>query len=354
MPIPTEPIGSIPRPQELIEALGRLNTGKIQPSEYEQVLDAAVRDTIHRFEKTESPVITDGEQAKPSFATYPLTGVGNLAADGVTITFADGHTRQLPSLTGGPFRYGVYAETYLKNAMRLTRLPVKQAVISVSALSLLYPGASIPGYSKEQFEMDLLDEGESDIRRCLMAGAHCVQIDFTEGRLSLKLDPSGGLLRRFIALNNQVLHRFTPEERSRIGVHSCPGGDRDSTHSASVDYAELLPALFSLAAGRFYLQLASEPDRKYVLGLIKEHLQPDQVVFIGVVDPIVARIESPREVCAAVIEAASLIPPERLGTTDDCGFAPFADDISTARETAFEKIRARVEGTRLAEREMGL
>jgi 5-methyltetrahydropteroyltriglutamate--homocysteine methyltransferase len=354
MPIRTEPIGSIPRPHELIEALSSLNTGKIQQSEYEQILDAALRDTIRRFEQTESPVITDGEQAKPSFATYPLTGVSSLAADGVTITFADGHTRQLPSVTGGPFRYGIYAETYLKNAMRLTRLPVKQAVISVSALSLLYPGASIPGYSKEQFEMDLLNEGESDIRRCLMAGAHCVQIDFTEARLSLKLDPSGGLLRRFIALNNQVLHRFTPEERSRIGVHSCPGGDKDSTHSASVDYAELLPALFSLAAGRFYLQLASEPDRKYVLGLIKEHLQPNQVVFIGVVDPIAARIESPREVCAAVIEAVSFIPPERLGTTDDCGFAPFADDISTARETAFEKIRVRVEGTRLAERELGL
>jgi 5-methyltetrahydropteroyltriglutamate--homocysteine methyltransferase len=354
MPIPTEPIGSIPRPDELIEALGSLNTGKIQQSDYEQILDAALLDTIRRFEQTESPVITDGEQAKPSFATYPLTGVNNLAADGVTITFADGHTRQLPRLTGGPFRYGIYAETYLKNAMRLTRVPVKQAVISVSALSLLYPGASIPGYSNEQFEMDLLAETESDIRRCLMAGAHCVQIDFTEGRLSLKLDPGGGLLRRFIALNNQVLHGFTPEERSRIGVHSCPGGDRDSTHSATVDYAELLPALFSLAAGRFYLQLASEPDRKYVLGLIREHLQPNQVVFIGVVDPIAARIESPREVCAAVIEAVSFIPPERLGTTDDCGFAPFADDISTARETAFEKIRARVEGTRLAERELGL
>jgi 5-methyltetrahydropteroyltriglutamate--homocysteine methyltransferase len=231
---------------------------------------------------------------------------------------------------------------------------VEHAVISVSALSLLYPGAPIPGYSKEQFEMDLLDERESDIRRCLMAGAHCVQIDFTEGRLSIKLDPSGGLLRRFIALNDRVLRRFTSEERSRIGVHSCPGGDRDSTHGASVDYAELLPALFPLAAGRFYLQLASERDRKYVLGLIKEHLRPNRVVFIGVVDPIVARIESPREVCAAVIEAVSFIPPERLGATDDCGFAPFADDVSTARETAFEKIRARVEGTRLAEREMGL
>jgi len=354
MPIPTEPVGSIPRPHQLIEALGKLSAGKLKQSEYEQILEAAVLDTIRRFEETESPVITDGEQAKPSFATYPLSGVRNVASDGVTIAFADGHTRQLPRLTGGPFRYGMYAETYLKSAMKLTDLPVKQAVISGSALSLLYAGASIPGYSPEQFEKDLLDEAESDIRRCLLAGAHCVQIDFTEGRLSLKLDPSGGLLRRFIDLNNRVLHRFTPQERSRIGVHSCPGGDRDSTHSASVDYAELLPALFSLEAGRFYLQLASEPDRRRVLGLIRERLQPDQMVFIGVVDPIVSRIESPREVSAAVIEAAFFIPPQQLGTTDDCGFAPFADDVSTARDTAFAKIRARVEGTRLAEREMGL
>jgi hypothetical protein len=30
-------------------------------------------------------VITDGEQTKPTFATYHLTGVGNLAPDGVVI-----------------------------------------------------------------------------------------------------------------------------------------------------------------------------------------------------------------------------------------------------------------------------
>src|SRR6516164_399181 len=78
-----------------------------------------------------------------------------------------------------------------------------------------------------------------------------VQIDFTEARLSIKLDPSGGLLRQFIDLNNQVLSRFTPEERRRIGIHTCPGGDQDATHSADVDYAQLMPDLFKLNAGNF-------------------------------------------------------------------------------------------------------
>ena len=97
----------------------------------------------------------------------------------------------------------------------------------------------------------------SDIGSAFDAGAEVVQIDFTEGRLSLKLDPSGGLLKSFVELNNRVLDRFDAAERARIGVHVCPGSDHDSTHSADVDYAGLLPALFATHAGRFYLQLAA-------------------------------------------------------------------------------------------------
>jgi len=128
---------------------------------------------------------------------------------------------------------------------------LKQAVISVSALSLLCPKHELPGYPREKFLDDLVSEGERDIRECLTAGAHCVQVDFTEGRLALKLDPSGGLLNSFSELNNRVLNRFNGEDCGKIGVHTCPGGDKDSTHSANVDYALLLPDLFRLNAGRF-------------------------------------------------------------------------------------------------------
>ena len=194
----------------------------------------------------------------------------------------------------------------------------------------------------------------ADIRGALDSAAASVQIDFTEGRLSLKLDPSGNLLRNFVALNNQVLDGFTAEERVRIGVHVCPGGDHDSTHSADVDYAGLVPDLFQMNVGRFYLQMASEPDRKRVLRLISELLRPHQVVFVGVIDPINPVVETAVEVRERVLEAASFLPVAQLGTTDDCGFAPFADDTSTARDIAFSKIRARVEGTALAARELGL
>jgi 5-methyltetrahydropteroyltriglutamate--homocysteine methyltransferase len=260
----------------------------------------------------------------------------------------------LPRLTRGPFRYSVHAVTYLKAAQRHARRPVKQAVISASALSLLYPQAGLNGYSREAFLEDLIRDATRDIRECLEANAACVQIDFTEGRLALKLDPSGGLLNAFIDLNNRVLDEFSETERKKIGVHTCPGGDHDSTHSADVDYTALLPGLFRLKAGRFYVQLASEGDRRRVLATIQSLLKPGQLLFIGVTDPIDPKIESPEAVRDRVLEAAEFIPVGSLGTTDDCGFSPFADDTSTSRETAFAKVKSRVEGTAMAGHVLGV
>ena len=89
-----------------------------------------------------------------------------------------------------------------------------------------------------------------------------------------------------------------------------------------------------------------------VLEIIREHLKPEQRVFVGVIAPIDPRVETPDEVRERILEAARYIPPEQLGTTDDCGFSPFCDDTSTSRDTAFAKIRARVLGTEAAAREL--
>jgi 5-methyltetrahydropteroyltriglutamate--homocysteine methyltransferase len=344
--IPTEPIGSIPRPNALIDAVARTDGNDPR---LDAMYDAAIRDTIEQFEATGSPVISDGEQRKyQNFWTYSVHGLANTDPDGFKIPFTAGHVRRMPRLTAGPFRYKRYADSYLEVARKYANVPLKQAVISPSALSLMYPPEGLPDYSREQFLDDLLSEHEQEIRRCFEKGAYRVQIDFTEGRLAMKIDPSGKLLHSFIDLNNLALSRFSAEERRRIGVHTCPGGDRDSTHSADVDYAELLPSLFQLKVGNFYIALAGERDRVHVLKIIREYMKPEQRIFVGVVAPIDPRIETAEHVRDRVIEAATYIPVAQLGTTDDCGFSPFCDDTSTTRETAFAKIRARVQGTALA------
>ncbi len=291
MALPTEPIGSIPRPQALQDGMQAAADGTIPAERLDALFDDAVRDTLRRFEDTGSPVVTDGEQRKPSFISYPLAGLANLAPGGVTIPFEDGHTRQLPLLTAGPFRYATQAWSYLDAAQGQTEARLKQAVISASAVSLIYPPDGIAGYPREAFIEDLVAEAAAEIRGCIERGA-TVQIDFTEARLSIKLDPSKGLLDSFVDLNNQVLGRLTDDERAQVGVHTCPGGDQDSTHSADIDYGQLLPGLFRMNVNTFFVQLASDADRERVLRILGDHATGDRRIFVGVTDPIDPRVET--------------------------------------------------------------
>ncbi|MBA3346921.1 MAG: hypothetical protein H0T44_16715 [Gemmatimonadales bacterium] len=380
MSIPTENVGSLPRPAALQTAIADYDAGKITKAQLEREQDKACRDSIERMEATGAPIVSDGEQRASSFATYPLadtlagTGLAaNLAADGQYFAiFTDGHHRQLPRLTGGPFRYKTYAADYLKKSIGMARKPMKQAVIAPSMLSLLYPlDGELKGYSREQFLADLCDECERDIRKAFEVGAKRVSVDFTEGRLACRNDPRNPwtgrkMLEHFIELNNRVLDRFTAAERVNIGIHTCPGGDCDSTHSADVDYADLLPSMFQMNAGYFLIQLASERDRERVYQLIGKHSRADangvpQVCFIGVINPLDPEVETPEQVRDELVLAAKHIPVERLGSTDDCGFSPFSIDVKpkhgspdVARDIAFQKIASRVEGTAMAAQQLGL
>jgi len=380
MPIPTEPVGSLPRPIKLQQALADYDAGKITHEALVAEQDAACLDSIKRGEATGAPIVSDGEQRVSSFATYPLadtlagTGLAeNLAGDGQYFAiFTDGHHRQLPRLTGGPFRYKSFAAAYVAEAMKMATKPLKQAVIAPSMLALLYPlDGEVPGYSREQFLSDLVEQCEQDIRGAFKAGAKRVSIDFTEGRLACRNDPANPwtgrqMLSQFIALNNRVLDRFSAQERKDIGIHTCPGGDCDSTHSADVDYAELLPSMFKMNAGYFLMQLSSEKDKERVYKLCGQYSRGDadgvaQVCFIGVINPQNPRVETPQEVCDDLVLAAKYIPKERLGSTDDCGFSPFSIDVKpkhgspdVAREIAFQKITSRVKGTQMASEKLAM
>ncbi|MGQ0479743.1 MAG: 5-methyltetrahydropteroyltriglutamate--homocysteine methyltransferase [Pseudonocardia sp.] len=378
--IPTEPVGSLPRPTTLQAAYAAYDKGEISKAQLEGEQEEAVKDSIQRFEATGSPIISDGEQRWSSFATYPITDT--LAGTGLApmlgpggqffAIFADGHGRQLPKLERGPFEYSHYAAESLAKSIPYANRPMKQAVIAPSMLDLLYPLRDpVEGYSREDFEAAIVDECERDIRKAFEAGAARVSVDFTEGRLATREDPrnpwtGAGLLPHFIELNNRVMARFTAEERVNIGIHTCPGGDRDSVHSADVPYNNLLPEMFKINAGYFLIQLASERDRDPVYQSISDNLRDDadgvaQMAYIGTCVTQSPRPESAQEICDQLVRAANFIDRQRIGSTDDCGFSPFSIDEKPnhgspdyARDVAFQKIANRVTGTRMAAEKLGV
>lgn len=380
MPIPTELVGSLPRPMKLQEAYADYDEGKISFEQLEAEQDKAAEDSIKRLQDTGEPIVTDGEQRESSFATYNLTdtlaGTGladGLAGDGQFFAiFDDGHHRQLPRITKGPFRYKTYASEFVAKNKAIATHPVKQAVISPSMMMLLYPlEGEIEGYSRDQFLEDCVNECEKDIRQCFDAGAVRVSVDFTEGRLANKNDSrnpwtGNNMLQEFIDLNNRLFDRFSAEERKNIGVHTCPGGDCDSVHSKEVPYELLLEHMFDMNAGYFLIQCASEEDRDKVYELCGRYSREDadgvaQVCFMGVIDPLNPEVETPEHVRDELLKAATHIPIERLGATDDCGFSPFSRDVKPrhgspdfARDVAMEKISNRLAGTKMASEELGI
>ncbi len=380
MPIPTELVGSLPRPMRLQQAYADYDEGKIGFEELQAEQNKAAEDSIKRLEATGEPIVTDGEQRESSFATYNLTdtlaGTGladGLAGDGQFFAiFDDGHNRQLPRITKGPFHYKTYASEFVKKNKAIASHPVKQAVISPSMMMLLYPlEGEIDGYPREQFLEDCVNEAEKDIRQCFDAGAARVSVDFTEGRLANKNDSRNpwtgkNMLQEFIDLNNRLFARFSPEERKNIGIHTCPGGDCDSVHSKEVPYELLLEHMFDMNAGYFLIQCASEEDREKVYELCGKHSREDadgvaQVCFMGVINPLNPDVETPEHVRDELVTAAKHIPVQRLGATDDCGFSPFSRDVKPqhgspdfARDVAMQKISNRVAGAKMASAQLGV
>ncbi len=374
--LPTEAVGSLPRPARLQRAVLDADTGLATAAELRAEQDRAVADTIERFAATGSPIVGDGEQRRESFASYPL-GTEDLSAGPVFAVFADGHHRVIPSLASAPFRFQAWAAEDVAAARALTELPLKQAVISPSMLSLMVPEGGVGEYRREDFLEDVVAGCAEDIRRSFAAGASRVSIDFTEGRLALRRDlraPWAGpqALGGFIELINRVLDRLTPEERSAVGVHTCPGNDNDSAHSADIDYAELLPELFQIEAGYFLVQAAGEKEPDRVARLVGRQLRGRTRaaaeagtggavprVLLGVTNPTNPKLETAEQVRDQLVRAARFIPAELLGSTDDCGFSPYLIDEKPrhgspdfARDVAFAKIAARVRGTALAAEEL--
>jgi len=162
----------------------------------------------------------------------------------------------------------------------------------------------------------------------------------------VKIDPSG-ISSTAYRLNNLALSRFSVEERQRIGVAYLPGSDLDSTHSGDVDYAELLPSLFQLKVGNFYIALAGERDRVRVLKIIREHLKATSGC---------SSASSRRSTPASRLRGnpgpgprcAQYIPVGPTGYDRRLGILALRDDTSTSATPAFAKIRSRVRGTALA------
>ena len=275
---PPRLVGSLPRPMKLQDAYEDLRPGQDHLRGSPEAAGRGGRGLDPApGRRRASRIVTDGEQRESSFATYPITdtlaGTGladNLAGDGQFFAiFDDGHHRQLPRLTGGPFRYKTFASEFVEKN-KADAVQARQAGGDLA----VDDDAAVPARRRDR---GLLARAVPDRRDATSARRTSASASRPAPSVSRSTSPRAGwptrttratpgpartCSRTSSTSTTGCIDRFSAEERKNIGIHTCPGGDYDSVHSKEVPYEKLLSKMFKLNAGYFLIQCASEDDRE--------------------------------------------------------------------------------------------
>ena len=251
-----------------------------------------------------------------------------------------------------PFKFAHYGDEWLSTLKKYSKKAFKATVIAPSAVSLIYKD-EIPGYPKEQFIKDLVNECAKDIKKCIASGATEVGMDMTEATYAMKVDKTGKVLKDMVGLVDLVCAQLSPEELNKVTLHTCFGADNFTNHNYS-NFQDVYPALLKSKIKNFHLPFASlgEGNFEEVLKCIKDNLN-GKFVYLGFVSHLAKDVETPKRV-AERIELANGILGFTPGVSECCGYSPFCNDLTTTREWAFEKLRTRTEGAKIAAAKLGL
>jgi len=375
---PTSVVGSFPRPSWLVKAIEDRASGRLDPSEFEDLLDDSVKVTIKEQEVIGIDVISDGEQRRFSFfyaelfkgmEYRPIYSLASLrGSDAIQYLRSIG----MPEGVRHPVTIGDLDidEEFLKReagfALRYSIKPLKVALPSPYLLMIdsWNEDLSSQAYPKPEdlgFEVAKIINRAIRILRDL--SVFFVQLD--DPGLTDPIDPT---YYRLIEMINGYKPRTPIEEELnlardlineavkgvsgiKIGLHICRGnwpGPEDRMPKGG--YRKILPWVLDIRVEQLVLEYAT-PRAGSIRDL--EGYGIEKELGLGVIDVKNPRIETPGEVTSRVNEASRYIDPGKIWLNPDCGFASGATWPVQPRKRSFEKLRPMVEAAKILRREYG-
>jgi 5-methyltetrahydropteroyltriglutamate--homocysteine methyltransferase len=332
LPIRSDIIGSLLRPQFLLDAREQKERGQVGAAEFKAIEDRAVDDAVALQQEAGLDVVTDGEMRRYAFYGHLVEALeGFDRFGGWSITFRDGrgqHTSLRRPVVVEQLRWrrqmSVEEFTYLRG--RTTR-PVKITLVSAQQAAAYYDADKSRGAyaTRDAYLADLVDFTRREIQELERLGCEYVQIDapqyaallddtIREGYRQRGSDPDK-MLDACIELDNAIIsghHGIT------FGIHICRGNHK-SMFYASGGYERIAKHVFSrVKFDRFLLEYDDERSGTFEP---LRHVPEDRVVVLGLVSSKTPRLESPDALRARIDEAARIIPLDRLALSPQCGFA---------------------------------
>lgn len=368
----TTHVGSLPRPEALIELMFAKAEGKpVDAVLLEEKTREAVGEVVAHQKDVGIDIVSDGEMSKPSYATYVterLTGFGGVSnlpklSDILEFPnvskayFNDPGVRSLnkhrPACDGPVASKGTAdAETDIAHFRQaLKQHPPVEAFMNAASpgvVSMFLGNTYYP--TEEEFLYAVADAMKPEYEAIVNAGfllqLDCPDLAMTRHRefANSPVDDFLAYARRHIEALNYVLDGL-PRDRTR--VHIC-WGNYPGPHHHDVPMSEIIGLLLGIRTGALLFEAANSRHAHEWTAWEGVELPDEMVIIPGVIESMSNRIEHPELVAERIVRFASLVGRENVIAGSDCGFGTFVGLDLVDPAIAWAKLQTLAEGARLA------
>jgi 5-methyltetrahydropteroyltriglutamate--homocysteine methyltransferase len=370
MPLLATHVGSLPRPQQVVDFLFARERGEAcDPDALDACMASAVMENVRRQKAAGIDIVSDGEASKISYATYVKDRYTGFGGDGPRNTPAD--LKLFPSFLDRVKRAGgapAFARPQcigpvesrgqgelLKDIANLKAAMAAHGVArgfmnaaSPGVISLFLQNAHYP--SREAYLAALAQAMAAEYRTILDAGLE-LQLDCPDLALSRHMLFAGltdaeflRIAETHVAALEQALDGLP---RDRIRLHIC-WGNYEGPHVCDIAMERVFPLLMRVPA-RFILFETANPRHGHEWAVFRDRaaeIPSDKVLVPGAVDSTTNFVEHPELVAQRLERFVAIVGPDRVIAGSDCGFGTFAGFGAVDPEIAWAKLASLAEGAR--------
>jgi 5-methyltetrahydropteroyltriglutamate--homocysteine methyltransferase len=372
----TTHVGSLPRPEALLELASYRKGPPQDPLAYQQLLRLAVADIVRQQAEVGLDIINDGEFGKDSWANYILKRITGfetrpdqlrplewLGRD--RLRFAEYMAEELPNIIKGapteacvaPIRYRDTQTIErpiadLKAALSQVK-GVEGFMTAVAPASTAYDGVNEFYPSERDYIFAIADALRSEYLAIHQAGL-IVQVDdaLLANMYDTLVQQSPQRYREWAELRVAALNRALqgiPEERVRY--HVC-FGSWHVPHISDAPLEEIVDLILQVRAGAYSIE-AANPRHEHEWRVWENgRLPPGKILIPGVITHHLVTVEHPRVVADRIVRFAKLVGRENVIAGTDCGFAQVDIIRRVHPKIMWAKFEALVEGARMASAEL--
>jgi len=366
-------VGSLPRPQAVVDLLAKKEAGEpYDRAAFDAVMGDAVAGIVREQVAAGVDVVSDGEQSKPSYATYIKDRLSGFSGDSPAMRGADledfpGYFRKLMARRAGAVKL---ARPCCTGAVAVKdRAPLEadlarfRAALAGSGATEGFLNAASPGviavfqpnrhYPTQGAYLEALAEAMRDEYRAIVGAGFVLQVDCPDlamGRhVTYKAATEDEFLRHAAAQVEALNHALDGIPPDRVRLHLC-WGNYEGPHHRDIPLERLFGIVMKANAQALLFE-AANPRHAHEWAVFAERrreIPDDRILVPGVIQSTSNYVEHPALVAERLVRFADIVGRERVMAGSDCGFSTFAGDGLVDPEICLAKLAAMAEGAAIA------